>query len=130
LTISTGIISTDFQQAIITTNDPNETMVESLENQANGIGLSESEPLSFPKNLILTIASCGDKDRDKRRIRRLHGILVSRPGKDYFSFKIFEDDHWYLLEFPNNCTKLNEVLIDELTRMLGSENIFVSQLAS
>lgn len=130
LTISTGIISTDFQQAIITTNDPNETMVESLENQANGNGLSESEPLSFPKKLILTIASCGDKDRDKRRIRRLHGILVSRPGKDYFSFKIFEDDHWYLLEFPNNCTKLNEVLIDELTRMLGSENIFVSQLAS
>lgn len=130
LTNPTEIENTDVQQAVKATSEFVETVIENHNNLPEESGSSDKEPMTFSKKLILTIASCGDKDRDKRRIRRLHGILVSRPGKDYFSFKIFEDDHWYLLEFPNNSTKLNDVLIDELIRMLGPENIFVSQLAS
>jgi len=130
LTNPTEIENTDVQQAVKATGELVETVIENHNNLPEESGSSDKEPMTLSKKLILTIASCGDKDRDKRRIRRLHGILVSRPGKDYFSFKIFEDDHWYLLEFPNNSTKLNDVLIDELIRMLGPENIFVSQLAS
>jgi DNA polymerase-3 subunit alpha len=76
-----------------------------------------------PRKLLITVEPCGDKERDKRRIRHIHGILVSCPGHDHFSFRVYENGRYFLLDFPNNSTNLSDVVLNELTRLLGEKNL-------
>jgi DNA polymerase III subunit alpha len=76
-----------------------------------------------PKYICITLSSCGDKSKDVRRIRRLHDILISRPGKDHFAFQVKEKGWVYQIDFPNYTTGLTETLVRKLEGMLGSSNI-------
>ena len=79
-----------------------------------------------PRKLVITLMPCGDKDRDVRRLRRIHGVLVSRPGKDCFAFRVFENDRYYMLDFPSDSTRLTDLLINKLISMMGDNNIDIS----
>jgi len=79
-----------------------------------------------PRKLVITLVSCGDKDRDVRRLRRIHGVLVSRPGKDRFAFRVFENDHCYVLDFPSDTTGLNDILVTKLAGLMGEKNIEIA----
>ena len=81
-----------------------------------------------PRKLVITLVSCGDKDRDIRRLRRIHGVLVSRPGKDRFAFRVFENDHCYVLDFPSDTTGLNDILVTKLAGLMGEKNIEIAPL--
>jgi DNA polymerase-3 subunit alpha len=93
--------------------------------------LSQSPALDadHPPQMITAILRPGeDKQRDQRRIRRLHGTFISYPGRDHFNLYIFEDGRGHLIEFPNDTTRLCAELLEKLKGMVGEENIRVEPI--
>ena len=86
------------------------------------------KPNQQPRCITITILSCGEKNQDVNRIRRLHDILISRPGQDTFIFHIREKDRIFEIEFPNVTTGLTEPLIRLLEGMMGPNNIDIMYL--
>ena len=80
------------------------------------------------KLVTVTIKSSGEKDRDMRRIRRVHGLLNSFPGRDRFCFLVFEHGYRHLLDFPNDSTNVNTDLIGQLSELVGRDNIHVENI--
>ena len=81
-----------------------------------------------PKQLTVTLRSTGDHERDKRRIKTLHGLLTAQPGRDKFSFHIFENKKSYLIDFPNNNTRIHPELLAQLKKLIGEESWRVEEI--
>lgn len=81
-----------------------------------------------PRMLSLVMRSTGDKERDVRRLRVIFGKLHSFPGQDRFSFLVFEHNHSYLLEFPNDTTCICSPLLTELVQIIGEENVRIEAI--
>jgi DNA polymerase-3 subunit alpha len=94
--------------------------------------LAKAEPLPHPDQkprcIYITLNSCGDKNTDVRRLRLLHDILVSRPGRDTFAFRVCKNGCKYEIDFPNVTTGLTEPLIQKLEGLMGANNIQITQL--
>lgn len=73
--------------------------------------------------ITVVLRSTGDKTRDVLRLRRIHGIITSYPGKDRFSFHVFERGRGYLLEFPNFTAGFCPELMHRLTSLVGPDNV-------
>jgi DNA polymerase-3 subunit alpha len=78
--------------------------------------------------VTVTIKSSGEKERDMRRIRRVHGVINSFPGRDRFCFLVYEHGYRHLLDFPNNTTNASGELINQLCELVGKENIQVENI--
>jgi DNA polymerase-3 subunit alpha len=79
--------------------------------------------------VVITIESTGDKERDKRRLRRLHGLLTSYPGQDQFEFSVHDyDERSYQLRFPNDTTGYCPDLERQLYELFGPEAVSVRTL--
>ncbi len=96
-----------------------------------------SAPVSTPRRgveksetrmVTVTLSSTGEKDRDIRRMKRVHGLLNSYPGRDRFCFLLFERGSRHLLDFPNYTTNASSELISRLAELVGRENISVEQI--
>jgi hypothetical protein len=84
---------------------------------------------SPPCRLVVTVVSSGDKERDKRRLRRLHGLLTSYPGHDHFEFAVLDyDDRSYQLRFPNDTTGYCAALERQLHDLLGKGAVDIQPL--
>jgi DNA polymerase-3 subunit alpha len=81
-----------------------------------------------PRLLTIRLASTGDTQRDARRMRRVHGLLLSYPGVDRFVFHVFEASRQYHLEFPNSTTGFCKDLFAQLTILLGEGMVAVERL--
>jgi DNA polymerase III subunit alpha len=81
-----------------------------------------------PKMVTILLRSSGDKERDVRRLRCIHGALVSCPGKDRFAVHIFEGGRGYLLEFPNESTGAGPELLSKLIKFTSEENIRIDPI--
>lgn len=81
-----------------------------------------------PRMLRLVLRSCGDKLRDQRRLKRIYGEVCSYPGRDRFSLMIFEQEHYYLIEFPNDTTNICPELHRRLIDLLGEENVTIEEI--
>ena len=81
------------------------------------------KPNQKPRCITITINSCGNKSQDVNRLRRIHDILISRPGRDTFAFHVRENGYLFEINFPNGTTGLTEPLIHLLEGMLGANNI-------
>ncbi|MDY6845843.1 MAG: DNA polymerase III subunit alpha [Chloroflexota bacterium] len=96
------------------------------------LSLAKAEPLPHPDQqprcIYITLDSCGDKHKDVRRLRLIHDILVSRPGRDLFAFRVYENGCWFEIDFPNVTTGLTEPLIQKLEGMMGANNIQITQM--
>ncbi len=94
--------------------------------------LPKAEPLprpdQNPRRIYITLDTSGNKIQDVLRLKRLHDILVSRPGRDQFVFRVREHGFWYEIDFPNVTTGLTEILIQKLENLMGSNNIEITQL--
>ena len=84
-----------------------------------------SEDSDQPRMVTILLRSSGDKMRDVRKLRRIHGTLVSCPGKDHFAFHIFENNRLFVMDFPNESTGVTPELIDRLSEQAGADNIRV-----
>ena len=80
------------------------------------------QPQPSTKKIIVTLCSCGNKAKDKNALKRLYGLLLSNPGNDRFAYRVLEKGQYYLLEFPNSSTCVNELLLSMLKQMVGEDN--------
>jgi DNA polymerase-3 subunit alpha len=87
-----------------------------------------AEPVGDPRMITVRLHSTGDRERDARRMRRVHGLLTSYPGRDHFVFHIYEASRRYHLEFPNSTTGYCAELRRELTVLLGEGSVQVELL--
>ncbi len=83
-----------------------------------------------PEPCLITILlrSSGDRSRDARRMRQIHGLLASFPGSDRFAFKVFEASRRYNLEFPSYTTRYSPELHRNLLRIVSDQSVQVSPL--
>jgi DNA polymerase-3 subunit alpha len=81
-----------------------------------------------PRQLTITLRSTGDHERDKRRIKTLHGLLTAQHGRDKFSFQIFENSKGYLIDFPNDTTRICPALLEQLKKLIGEESWRVEEI--
>jgi len=81
-----------------------------------------------PQMISVVLRSTGDKKRDIRRLNRVHGLLHSYPGNDRFSFLIYENVHYYLMEFPNDTTHITNELVRKLGELVGADNIRIESI--
>jgi hypothetical protein len=86
------------------------------------------QPDQKPRCITITLTSTGNKNQDVLRLKRLHDILVSRPGRDKFAFRVRENGFLFEINFPNFTTGLTEPLINKLENLLGSSNIEIMYL--
>jgi hypothetical protein len=82
-----------------------------------------------PRQITILLRPTGDHERDKRRIKTLHGLLTSSPGRDKFSFQIFENGKGHLIDFPNDTTRINPELMARLKKLMGEESWRVEEIA-
>jgi len=90
----------------------------------SGVGMLESPGADAkPRMAVITLRSSGNKQRDVRRLKRIHGVLVSNPGQDHFAFQLFENNRYFKLDFPNETTRLTPNLIAYLVDQAGEGNL-------
>ena len=65
-----------------------------------------------------------DLDRDRRRLRRIHGVLVSYAGEDRFRIVLCGGKHEVNLDFPNHTTGYCPALLAELRVIPGVQIVF------
>lgn len=65
-----------------------------------------------------------DLDRDRRRLRRIHGVLVSYAGQDRFRIVLCGGEHEVNLDFPNHTTGYCPALLAELSVIPGVQVVF------
>jgi len=76
---------------------------------------------SVSRNITITLGSTGNKERDKRRIKTVYGTLISYHGIDTFSFRIFRNGKYHLINFPNDTTRICSELVMRLHNVLNPE---------
>jgi len=86
------------------------------------------EGLGEIRMVKLILRSTGDKNRDVIRLRRVHGLLRSTPGRDKFALMLFEGGSRFLIEFPNETTGISTDLLRSLTFMVGEGNVLVETI--
>ncbi len=74
-----------------------------------------------PRMMTVILRPSGDPERDRRRIKNIYFILMSKPGKDRFQFQIFEGGKGHLIDFPNDTTRISPELLNRLKNLLGEE---------
>jgi hypothetical protein len=91
-------------------------------------GIDETLPVDMPlpaagpqRWLIIYFQRSGDDNNDRRRLRRVHGVLTQYPGKDRFSIVIEGPDRNETFEFPNHTTGYCEELLRDLVSLVGDE---------
>jgi hypothetical protein len=96
---------------------------------ASLIGMADLEKKDAqPRMLTVVLRPTGNKERDVRRLRNVHGLLVSSPGKDRFSFMLFERNSYFLIEFPNETIGINPELVHRLVSLVGEDNIKIEPI--
>lgn len=80
------------------------------------------------KMLTVIFRQGEDKSRDLVRFRRIYGTLVSYPGQDRFCFQVIDRGRGYLIEFPNETTRVCSELLQRLQDFVGKENCRVEKL--
>jgi DNA polymerase-3 subunit alpha len=78
--------------------------------------------------LTVVLRSTGDKTRDVLRLRRIHGIITTYPGKDRFAFQVYERGRGHRLEFPNFTAGVCPELLERLSNLLGTDNVQVEPI--
>ncbi|MEW5829814.1 MAG: DNA polymerase III subunit alpha [Chloroflexota bacterium] len=92
------------------------------------VPVREEEPERPPRQIVIVMRPNGDPERDRRRTKRIFDLLISYPGKDRFSFQIFEDGRGYLLDFPNYNTRINPELLERLKKLIPEEQWRIEEI--
>jgi DNA polymerase-3 subunit alpha len=81
-----------------------------------------------PQQITMILRTTGDKDHDRRRIKTIYGTLISFHGRDRFSFQIFENGSGYLIDFPNDTTRVCPEMLERLKKLIGEESWRVEEI--
>lgn len=83
-----------------------------------------------PVLLRIQIERCGDAERDKRILQRVHGALISSPGHDSFSLVVVDGSREIEFDFPNETTLYSAELVGKIKRIVGYNAIQVLESRS
>jgi hypothetical protein len=78
-----------------------------------------------PQHLLVHIKRCADPDRDKRKLQRVHGLLISYHGQDHFALILEDNVRRVQIDFPNDTTHYCPELVSTLAEILGPDAIQV-----
>jgi len=92
------------------------------------VPLAKEEADHPPKQITVILRASEDKERDKRRIKTLHGTLISFHGKDKFSFQIYENGKGHLIDFPSETTRISPELLARLLKVMGEASWRVEEI--
>jgi DNA polymerase-3 subunit alpha len=81
-----------------------------------------------PQHITVLLQPTGDWERDKRRIKILHGTLISFHGRDKFTFQIFENGKGHLIDFPNDTTRVCSEMLGQLKKLMGEESWRIEEI--
>ena len=81
-----------------------------------------------PQQVTVILRTTGDKERDRRRIKTIYGTLISFHGRDRFSFQVFENGSGYLIDFPNDTTRVCPEMLERLKKLIGEESWRVEEI--
>jgi DNA polymerase-3 subunit alpha len=81
-----------------------------------------------PRMMTVILRPSGDPDRDRRRLKNVYWILISKPGKDRFQFQIFENGKGHLIDFPNDTTRICDEVLERLRKLIGEENWRIEEI--
>jgi hypothetical protein len=76
-------------------------------------------------SLHVRIPTCGDEDRDWKKVKMVQGAIMAHPGDCFYYLSIFERDVDVELGFPNEMVEINDALIKKLGNLVGQENVKV-----
>jgi len=88
----------------------------------------DEEQKTPPKQVTVILRTTGDKERDRRRIKTIYGTLISFHGRDRFSFQVFENGSGYLIDFPNDTTRVCPEMLERLRKLIGEESWRVEEI--
>jgi len=89
---------------------------------------NETDKADVLQQITIILRSSGNRDRDKQRIKAIYSTLISFPGRDRFSFQIFEQGKGHLIDFPNDTTRVGPELLERLKQLLDKEDWRVDNL--
>jgi len=84
------------------------------------------EPPAPPATLVITLKRSGDNSSDFQKLARLHKVLRRERGADQFVV-VLEGDQKVELAFPNETTQCTYDLRQQITAIVGPENLRVIQ---
>jgi hypothetical protein len=92
----------------------------------------DDDPTDFTlyKHLTIWIRRSDDAEKDRRKLRLLHNILTSYPGKDTFELVIEHKPKPITFNYPNAHTRYCQNLIEALIKAIAPEDIFVTEKSS
>ncbi|HTP10352.1 MAG TPA: DNA polymerase III subunit alpha, partial [Anaerolineae bacterium] len=107
------------------TVEPQHVQVEPTpQKNGNGRGYAAiTEPYRTAK---VVISRSGDSTLDASRVGEVHHLLSSYPGPDRFCFLIKARGETLQLDFPNDTTTLDDMMIDQLKSLHGVESVQIS----
>lgn len=106
-----------------------EAIVTSLQSIYIPLAKEEEEQQKRPpKQITMILRTTGDRERDRRRIKTIYGTLISFHGKDRFSFQVFENGSGYLIDFPNDTTRVCPEMLERLKKLIGEESWRVEEI--
>jgi hypothetical protein len=128
-------------RTLIVTDGPNANQPDASSNPAQVLDLSESlshgaisespepaglppEPPAPPAILYITLKRSGNTNRDFDKLSRLYEVLCTKPGPDQFVV-VLEGERKVELTFPNETTLWTPGLREEITALLGPDNVKV-----
>jgi DNA polymerase-3 subunit alpha len=88
----------------------------------------EPEPERAPRLITVSLKPNGSLERDKRRLKNIHGVLISFPGRDRFSLQIYEGNKGHMIDFPNDTTKICPQMLSRLKTVLGNEDWRIEEI--
>jgi DNA polymerase-3 subunit alpha len=77
-------------------------------------------------HLTVQFPRSDDTERDRRRLRRLHNLLIKYPGHDSFTIVILDKRKNIPLKYPQT-TGLCADLLDDLKKIVGEDNVLVKE---
>lgn len=89
---------------------------------------TEEQEQEMSRMLTVVLHATADKERDVRRLRRVHGLLRSCPGSDHFCLMVHENGYRHYLDFPNDTTGATPKLIETLIELVGAENVIIEDV--
>lgn len=85
----------------------------------------EAEPPRVQRWVMVYFQRSDDPEKDRRKLRRLHGVLTKYPGQDRFSIVVEGAGQSFTMEFPNHTTADCDDLRADLFSIVGADNVEV-----
>jgi hypothetical protein len=75
----------------------------------------------------VTLTRSGEQTADVQTLRKVHSLLAGHPGQDRFTIRLIGGTNRPVeLVFPNDTTRYDAELAQQLKAMLGPDALYVS----